>query len=283
MAELFEYKCPSCGALLKIRPEESFVKCSYCGTIVERELDEDEKANASAKKLAAKLEKYKNDMLELDRLKDRFLFAGARVNSLEKESVRESKFMHECPLVVPIIIMVISIISMITSTTEDKGSVFLGATIISVGVYIWSIAGKHKEDVRVNEASEKLSLARKELEEVQPQYEKLKASFDPDVVPIQYRNDKALDYVITLFRTGQASNIGDAFRRYDEHLHYEKMEAMQQQQIDLQKQQLRKMDQMSSNDPNDLGSAALKAGAAVVGVVAATKIGKEILKNLKDL
>ena len=62
MAELFEYKCPSCGALLKIRPEESFVKCSYCGTIVERELDEDEKANASAKKLAAKLEKYKNDM-----------------------------------------------------------------------------------------------------------------------------------------------------------------------------------------------------------------------------
>lgn len=282
MAELFEYKCPSCGALLKIRPEESFVKCSYCGTIVERELDEDEKANASAKKLAAKLEKYKNDMYELERLKDRFLLAGARVNSLEKESVRESKFMHECPLVVPIIIMTLVVIGLI-GTNEDKGATFLGGLVLAGGVYIWSMVGKHKEDVRVNEASEKLSLARKELEEVQPQYEKLKASFDPDVVPIQYRNDKALDYVITLFRTGQASNIGDAFRRYDEHLHYEKMEAMQQQQINLQKQQLRKMDQMSSNDPNDLGSAALKAGAAVVGVVAATKIGKEILKNLKDL
>lgn len=282
MAELFEYKCPSCGALLKIRPEESFVKCSYCGTIVERELDEDEKANASAKKLAAKLEKYKNDMYELERLKDRFLLAGARVNSLEKESVRESKFMHECPLVVPIIIMTLVVIGLI-GTNEDKGATFLGGLVLAGGVYIWSMVGKHKEDVRVNEASEKLSLARKELEEVQPQYEKLKASFDPDVVPIQYRNDKALDYVITLFRTGQASNIGDAFRRYDEHLHYEKMEAMQQQQIDLQKQQLRKMDQMSCNDPNDLGSAALKAGAAVVGVVAATKIGKEILKNLKDL
>lgn len=282
MAELFEYKCPSCGALLKIRPEESFVKCSYCGTIVERELDEDEKANASAKKLAAKLEKYKKDMYELERLKDRFLFAGARVNSLEKESVRESKFMRECPLVVPIIIMTLVVIGLI-GTNEDKGATFLGGLVLAGGVYIWSMVGKHKEDVRVNEASEKLSLARKELEEVQPQYEKLKASFDPDVVPIQYRNDKALDYVITLFRTGQASNIGDAFRRYDEHLHYEKMEAMQQQQIDLQKQQLRKMDQMSSNDPNDLGSAALKAGAAVVGVVAATKIGKEILKNLKDL
>ena len=282
MAELFEYKCPSCGALLKIRPEGSFVKCSYCGTIVERELDEDEKANASAKKLAAKLEKYKNDMYELERLKDRFLLAGARVNSLEKESVRESKFMHECPLVVPIIIMTLVVIGLI-GTNEDKGATFLGGLVLAGGVYIWSMVGKHKEDVRVNEASEKLSLARKELEEVQPQYEKLKASFDPDVVPIQYRNDKALDYVITLFRTGQASSIGDAFRRYDEHLHYEKMEAMQQQQIDLQKQQLRKMDQMSSNDPNDLGSAALKAGAAVVGVVAETKIGKEIIKNLKEL
>ncbi len=282
MAELFEYKCPSCGALLKIRPEESFVKCSYCGTIVERELDEDEKANASAKKLAAKLEKYKNDMYELERLKDRFLSTGVRVKELEKDSVRQTKFMHECPLVVPIIIMTLVVIGLI-GTNEDKGATFLGGLVLAGGVYIWSMVGKHKEDVRVNEASEKLSLARKELEEVQPQYEKLKASFDPDVVPIQYRNDKALDYVITLFRTGQASNIGDAFRRYDEHLHYEKMEAMQQQQIDLQKQQLRKMDQMSSNDPNDLGSAALKAGAAVVGVVAATKIGKEILKNLKDL
>ena len=282
MAELFEYKCPSCGALLKIRPEESFVKCSYCGTIVERELDEDEKANASAKKLAAKLEKYKNDMYELERLKDRFLLAGARVNSLEKESVRESKFMHECPLVVPIIIMTLVVIGLI-GTNEDKGATFLGGLVLAGGVYIWSMIGRSKEDTRVKEASEKLAAARKELKEIQPQYEKLKASFDPDVVPIQYRNDKALDYVITLFRTGQASNIGDAFRRYDEHLHYEKMEAMQQQQIDLQKQQLRKMDQMSINNSDDFGSAALKAGAAVVGVVAATKIGKEIIKNLKEL
>ncbi|WP_028505285.1 zinc ribbon domain-containing protein [Ruminococcus sp. FC2018] len=282
MAELFEYKCPSCGALLKIRPEESFVKCSYCGTIVERELDEDEKANASAKKLAAKLEKYKNDMYELERLKDRFLSTGVRVKELEKDSVRQTKFMHECPLVVPIIIMTLVVIGLI-GTNEDKGATFLGGLVLAGGVYIWSMIGRSKEDTRVKEASEKLAAARKELKEIQPQYEKLKASFDPDVVPIQYRNDKALDYVITLFRTGQASNIGDAFRRYDEHLHYEKMEAMQQQQIDLQKQQLRKMDQMSSNDPNDLGSAALKAGAAVVGVVAATKIGKEIIKNLKEL
>ena len=279
MAELFEYKCPSCGALLKISQGESYVKCSYCGTIVERELDEDEKATASAKKLAAKLEKYKNDIHELDRLKDRFLFAGARVNSLEKESVRESKFMHECPFVVPVIIMVLAIIGSF-GTNEDKGATFLGGLILAAGVYIWSMVGRSKEDSRVKEASEKLAAAKKELDEIQPQYEKLKASFDPEVVPIQYRNDKALDYVITLFRTGQASNIGDAFRRYDEHLHYEKMEAMQQEQINLQKQQLRKM---SDNDPDNLGEAVVKAGAAVVGVVAATKIGKEIIKNLKDL
>jgi hypothetical protein len=58
------------------------------------------------------------------------------------------------------------------------------------------------------------------------------------------------------------------------------MEAMQQEQINLQKQQLRKM---SDNDPDNIGEAVVKAGAAVVGVVAATKIGKEIIKNLKDL
>lgn len=279
MAELFEYKCPSCGALLKISQGESYVKCSYCGTIVERELDDDEKATASAKKLAAKLEKYKNDMHELDRLKDRFLFAGARVNSLEKESIRESKFMHECPFVVPVIIMVLTIIGSF-GTNEDKGATFLGGLILAGGVYIWSMVGKSKEDARVKEASDKLARARYDLEAIEPQYEKLKASFDPDVVPVQYRNDKALDYVIMLFKSGQASNIGDAFRRYDEHLHYEKMEAMQQEQINLQKQQLRKM---SDHDPDNLGEAVVKAGAAVVGVVAATKIGKEIIKNLKDL
>ena len=282
MAELFEYKCPSCGALLKISQEEPYVKCSYCGTVVQRELDEDEKANASAKKLAAKLEKYKNDMHELDRLKERFLSAGVRVKELERETKSETKFMHECPFVVPIIIMVLVIIGLF-GTNEDKGATFLGGLILAGGVYIWSMVGKSKEDTRVKEASDKLARARSDLEAIEPQYEKLKASFDPDVVPVQYRNDKALDYVIMLFKSGQASNIGDAFRRYDEHLHYEKMEAMQQQQIDLQKQQLRKMDQMSNSDSDDLGSAALKAGAAVVGVVAATKIGKEIIKNLKDL
>ena len=70
------------------------------------------KANASAKKLAAKLGKYKNDMHELDRLKERFLSAGVRVKELERETKSETKFMHECPFVVPIIIMSLVIIGL---------------------------------------------------------------------------------------------------------------------------------------------------------------------------
>ena len=94
MAELFEYKCPSCGALLKISPEESFVKCSYCGTIVERELDDDEKAKASAKKLAQKVEKYKQDKHELDTLKDSMLSKDQKIRSLESSSKVESGFIR---------------------------------------------------------------------------------------------------------------------------------------------------------------------------------------------
>ena len=95
---------------MKISPEESFVKCSYCGTIVERELNADEKAIASAKRLADKVEKYKKDMHELDRLKDSMLSKDQKIRSLESSTKVESGFMRENPGVIPVIIIISELI-----------------------------------------------------------------------------------------------------------------------------------------------------------------------------
>ena len=278
MAELFEYKCPSCGALLKISPEESFVKCSYCGTIVERELDDDEKASASAKKLAGKVEKYKKDMHELDTLKDSMLSKDQKIRSLESSSKVESGFMRENPGVVPVIIIICGIISLFGSG-EDKFAGLIGCLLAAAVVYGFTVSGKDNAEKAASESISKMNAEKKELEEMQDKYNKLKKSFDPEFIPSQYRNDQALDYIIGLFRTEQASAMGEAFKRYDDHMHQKKMESLQQEQVDLQRQQLKKMDEMQSG--SSLGSAAVKTGAAAVGgVLIAGKVIKDILDDL---
>jgi uncharacterized Zn finger protein (UPF0148 family) len=161
MAELFEYKCPSCGALLKISQEEPYVKCSYCGTVVQRELDEDEKANASAKKLAAKLEKYKNDMHELDMLKDRMLSKDQKIRSLESSSKVESGFMRENPGVVPVIIIICGIISLFGSG-ENKFAGLIGCLIAAAVVYCCTISGKETAEKAASDFLSKMNAEKKE-------------------------------------------------------------------------------------------------------------------------
>ncbi len=282
MAELFEYKCPSCGALLKISPEESFVKCSYCGTIVQRELDDYEKASASAKKLGAKVEKYKKDMHELDRLKDSMLSGDRRLRELESKAHMESKMTWDHPLVIPIIIAILAVMSLFANhdiSTGVTGLVFYG--VAAVVVYGVTISNKNSAEKAVENARNGIEPARKKLEETKAEYESLKRSFDPEFIPAQYRNDQALDFIIGLFRTEQASTMGEAIKRYDEHVHQKKMEQLQEQQIALQKEQIAKLDHISANKTEEeIGSTAAKAGAAVVGTMIAGKIVKEIFKNL---
>lgn len=278
MAELFEYKCPSCGALLKISPEESFVKCSYCGTIVERELNADEQARASAKKLADKVEKYKKDMHELDRLKDSMLSKDQKIRSLESSTKVESGFMRENPGVIPVIIIICGIISLF-GNGENKIAGLIGCLIAAAVVYGYTISGKENAEKEASESLSQMNTARKDLAEMQEKYDKLKKSFDPEFIPTQYRNDQALDFIIGLFRTEQSSTMGEAFKRYDDHLHQKKMESLQQEQVDLQRQQLKKMDEMQNS--SSLGSAAVKTGAAAVGgVLIAGKVIKDILDDL---
>lgn len=282
MAEIFEYKCPSCGANLKISPEESFVKCSFCGTTVQRELDADEQASASAKKLAKKVEKYKNDMHELDRLENKLRSNEKQVEELEKRKSVETTFMRDNPKVVPIIIVVFGLFGLFGASSFSDGlGGLIGCVIVAVIVYFCTLNGKDQAEKDAAEAYRKLDGAKEQLEITRGNYESLKKRFDPDVIPAQYRNDAALDYVIVLFKTEQSSNLGDAFKRYEDHVHQEKMESMQQQQIALQQQQIEKMDQLAAKkSEEDFSKTAAKAGAAVIGTVVAGKVVKEILKRL---
>lgn len=67
MPALLSYKCPSCGANLKVSPDEIYVKCAFCGTTAQRQLTTEEQARVAAKRLAKKVEQYKNDIIYRDR------------------------------------------------------------------------------------------------------------------------------------------------------------------------------------------------------------------------
>ena len=64
------------------------------------------------------------------------------------------------------------------------------------------------------------------------------ASYSDVNIPKKYRNQKAVDYLINLFKSRQAFTFEEAFGRYDEYLKQEEQLEMQRRQIQLQQQQI---------------------------------------------
>ena len=280
---LLSYKCPSCGANLRISPDEIYVKCAFCGTTAQRQLTAEEQARATAKRLAKKVEQYKKDMHELKRLKGNMLSKIEDIQEFERKSKVETSFMRENPLVVPVIIAICGVLYLF-GNGENKLAGLIGCLVAAAIVYFYTLNGKENAEKEASEAKSHIKPTTDELVDMKTQYDKIKKRFNVNAIPSQYRNDHALDYVIDLFNTEQASSLGEAFKRYDDHMHQKKMEAMQQEQIDLQKQQLEKMKEIQErqaydyNDDN-YGSSSVKTGAAVVGTILVAKIIKDLIDD----
>ena len=115
-----------------------------------------------------------------------------------------------------------------------------------------------------------------------------------DVIPAEYRNSDALEYMRSSLVSGRAMSINQACALYDEEKRHRDMIKQQQAQMELQRQQieeLRRLHEAERNYDDDdeerdsgvgkqVAQAALAAGTTIIAGKVAGKVVKNILKNL---
>lgn len=240
MDGLTAYKCPSCGANLLVAPQQTYVKCNFCGTSFQRELDSSEQDSLNAQMLADKLTAYKNDLRRYKSLRDSVDFASGKAETQKKTSSAPMVNLATLLFGLAFFVILACIGFLIFDSTLARGIIVFLLITWSIGIIV-EFADGANDKRKEAKAARQANIDEKSYELAKKKFDEFAATFNENLVPEQYRNDQALDYVIELFRYEQVSSLGEAFRHYDEQLHYAKMEAMQQQQLQLQKQQLARM------------------------------------------
>lgn len=253
MSELFVYKCPSCGANLKPHPDDAAITCSFCGSVVQRLPGEEEKKRLSASKLEQSTIEYKSELHEYNGLSQRLTKLEEQVTRLARQDTQPPLWTD---LLIPAqVVCALGLTAFLVHAIQIKSTpiaVFVLLLFAALAVFtVVSHMAKRKAQQTAASQREQLKQSLSELTTAREEMAALEQHFDIDALPAEYRNDTALDYVIGLFKTGQASDLGEAFRRYDEHSHYKKMETLQSEQVAIQKRQLEIMDELAAYDFDD--------------------------------
>lgn len=252
MSELILYKCPSCGANLKPAQGIAMLTCSFCGSVFERSLSSGEQQQISAANLTKATEKYKADLATHAALEAKALRLADEVTRLSQQ---DTELPMWAELITPIVIVSGGLLLIALIAACIKGVLpIVAAAALALVLLVLAFAAKIKADKLKKNADSvrsKLKSTLDDLTQARGELEKFEQNFDIDAVPAQYRSDAALDYIIGLFRSGQASKLGEAFRRYDEYSHFKNMEALQREQVAIQKKQLEIMDELADYDFDD--------------------------------
>ena len=253
MAELYKYVCPSCGANLSPREDESVVTCPFCSGVFDRREITDAQRRRASQRLAEQMRGYKQKLTVHNALEAKVLRLSDRVKTLS-ETPTELPLWTKLlvPLQVACAAMLMTVFVLALSSDSKVYMTLSGAALI-VAMICFGAAGIKKIKLQKSSAAVfgelqsalgELTAARKELSEFDE-------SFDIGLVAEKYRSVEALDKLTEIFETSQASTLGEGFRLFDENEHRENMRRMQEQQLDIQKRQLQRLEELSDYDFDD--------------------------------
>ncbi len=253
MAELYKYVCPSCGANISPNSDDKIITCSFCGSVFDRTAVLNSFDRMSAEKLAETVTRYKADLTTYNSLETKTLKLADEVTELTNTPTQMPLW---TALIIPVQLVgciLLLIMMYVAYKADSKPIMFLTGLLFAAFMVALTTANVKKKRLRRNADNVRVQLREKleELNAARAEFEQFRQGFDIDAIPKDYRSDEALDYLIGLFCSYQANRLGDAFRMYDEHLHFKKMEAMQKEQVEIQKRQLEIMDELADYDFDD--------------------------------
>ena len=251
MSELIKYTCPSCGANLSPAPGDKTVSCHFCGSTFSASAITDRYEQLSAEKLAKSTAKYKADLIKYRELRSNTSALADEVTSLSQTPTALPIWAW---LIIPLHFLAVVFILITIKFAWDNTAamtfsfiVFFSAVVVLIAMDI----KKKKIKRTAEETNRQLRIKLDMLNKARGELEEFEKGFDIDAVPESYRSFEALDYITNIFKTKQASRLGDAFRLYDKHRHYKTMEELQSRQVQLQERQLEIMDELAAYDFDD--------------------------------
>ena len=253
MAELYKYTCPSCGANIDPTGAGKVVTCAFCGSVFDRTEILNAYDRMTADKNAAAVKKYKADLAQCKAL-------NAKTTRLADEVTELTKKPTEVPLWAMLLMpaqifwCALMLVMIFAAYKSDNKPMMITAVLLFAPLMLALIFAGVKKKRLAREADEtraQLKAKLAELESARKELEAFTKEFSADMIPPAYRSDDTLDYIISLFSSYQAIQLGDALKLCDERSHFKRMEDLQKQQVDIQKKQLEIMDQLADYDFDD--------------------------------
>ncbi len=243
---LVEMKCPGCGADLQINPKLKSAQCNYCGRqfIVEQENQQNFLDGADAREKGFEFERGRNDaqnagadpgLLEqiailIEVVKQREALAAETKTAHEKLN-QAVKNADDCSSPKTILMMfgIAALAFLVISGFTYPVIGFL----VGVGIFVlWFMQNKKKSEKLENEAK----IALKEWETLNARLTEAKQQADYSLIPESYQNLKSLKFLYNALYNKRALTITEAINLYENHKHQKQMEYIQQQQLELQRQ-----------------------------------------------
>ncbi len=243
---LIEMKCPGCGADLQINPILKSAQCNYCGKqfIVEQEHQQGFVDGADAREKGFEFERGRNDAQNagadpallgqisalIEGVRQREALAAETNAAYDKLKQTIAKA-DECssPKAVLKMLGIAALAFLIVSSITHAIIGFPAG----VGVFVLCLMqNKKKSEALENE----VKASRKEWEILNYRLTESQQQADYSLVPASYQDLSSLQFIYNALFNKRALTIPDAINLYENYKHQKQMEYMQQQQLELQRQ-----------------------------------------------
>ena len=244
-------KCPDCGASLRVDGNSrSMIYCQYCGASIyletahstgyDLEMGRREAIADEANNFVNILQEIKTPILELPLDYNKIKTYETVIKTYENNVVKYAKTSttYKVPSIVAVCVV------LFLSMVRAPFLLFLFAGVLCWLGYLLSgqICVKKRKNAEI--LLDKKQQELESLKDIVNNKECIIAKYPNVKIPKKYRNVKAFDFFINLFKSRQAFTLEEAYSRYDEVLKQEEALELQRKQIELQQQQIQEMQRM---------------------------------------
>ncbi len=230
--ELIEYQCPSCGANLDFKDGQFITVCRYCGARVERQLDRSAQDKVHAQHQLIVVQKYRENMLTLQRLEKARKSATDRVRLCSQNVFAKPTLLERCPFIIAIAALLLASAVVLIVPGMRTSIILIGLIALSaIIVMAVLMSGANAKKSLAAEAKGRIDDAQKELVKAGDELEEFRRQFDINEIPKRYRSMELLDYMVHIFETAQACTMGEGFKMCDEYIAQKRIEDMHREQI----------------------------------------------------
>ena len=269
--------CPQCGGQIDIKSGLSQIKCDYCNSVihVEGEMgvgDQESIRYELAQELADKIYALIKPWNELQILQTNDKQQRQRVETLEKWSRVISTPMGE--KLHYVVIAVIMFFSIIMAVSHGNPGEIVAGVILSIGVYIFYL-------VKYKNIPDETAKCQAEREETIARIKKLTDEYDFNIIPEDYRNEDAMNFICKALKNRRAYTIQEAVNLYEDELHKRHITQLHEEQLAAQNSQGAELKKTSEKKIKNVSiDESLSTGSIIAAGVTIAKLAKYVKDHM---